>query len=124
MDKTLEHKSRTILWVDYDNRDSYKLCLGPYGLTCLMAVDVDADTVELTVYGETANVDRFLEDIENDCIEPLESMSTSLEYDEDYEGWLNNEVYWFDKLAAYEAGEYDPNDFFAEEEDEPEDPFV
>ena len=85
--------SRTIVWFDPDNRDSYKICLPYYGLTCLMANDISEDEVEITIYGPTENMAAFLKDLEEDAVEPLDTMSTSLEFDEDYEGWLNNEVY-------------------------------
>lgn len=97
------NRSTTILYADPDNRDSYKLCLSEYNLKCLNARDVNEDTVEITVYGPSDSIQRFSEDYADGSLEPLESMSRSLEFDEDYEGWLNNEVYAFDLLAAQEA---------------------
>ena len=94
--------SATINWYDPDNRDSYLLCLDFYGIKCINSVDVDEDTTEITVYGPTENITKFLEDYEEDTVEPLNEMCISLEYDEDYEGWLNNEVYAFKQLAEFE----------------------
>lgn len=93
---------KTINWFDYDNRDSYKLCLEHYGLKALKATPIDEITVELTVHGPIDNLKAFLEDFENGSCEPLDSMSRSLEFDDDYEGWLNNEIYAFDQLAEFE----------------------
>lgn len=89
-------------YVDEDNRDSYKLCLGAYDIKCLRAEDVDENTVEIVIYGPAANVDAFKKAYDEGELEPLESMSRDLEFDEDYEGWLNNEVYWFDQLSEIE----------------------
>lgn len=97
------NKSKTIIYEDSDNADSYLLCLEPYGLKLLLALPVGEDSTEITVYGKEEDVDRFAEDYEDGAVEPLESMSRSLEFDEDYEGWLNNEVWWLKQLSEYQA---------------------
>ena len=101
----IPHCSSTITYVDYDNRDSYKLCLKPYNIKCLSANPIDEDSVEITIYGEQADVENFLDDFEEDCLEPMENMGRDIEYDEDYLAWLNNEIEIFDNCTAAESEE-------------------
>lgn len=89
-----ENESKTLLWEDIDNRHSFLLVLPTYGLKLLMAKDIDEDRTEITIYGLREDLERFLEDLEEWDFSVLNDMSNSLEYDEDYEGWLNNEVWW------------------------------
>lgn len=98
----MNSRAANVVWTDADNCDSYLLCAPAYGLKILQATPIDADTTKITVYGDNENVDRFLECVEEDSVEPLESMSISLEFDEDYEGWLDNEVAYFKQLAGFE----------------------
>ena len=95
------HSSVTVRWEDEDNCDSYLLCLEHYNLKCLKAEPVDENTTEITLYGLAKDLDAFCSDFEDGAIEPLESMSRSLEFDEDYEGWLNNEVWHYKQLMCY-----------------------
>ena len=96
-----KNRAACIIYTDEDNRDSYKLCLENYGLEVLRAEDVDENSVEIVIYGPAENVKAFIDDYEEGDLEPLDSMSRSLEFDEDYEGWLNNEVYWFDQMVEF-----------------------
>lgn len=91
------NKSATVLWEDEDNRHSFLLVLPDYGLKLVNIVDIDEDTCEITVYGSEADVNEFIEDLEDGSFAVLDTMSSSLEFDEDYEGWLNNEVWWAQK---------------------------
>lgn len=98
-----KNASATIVWTDEDNCHSYLVVLPEYGLKLLMAKDIDASSTEITVYGPADSVSQLLEDIAEDSIMPLDSMSASLEFDEDYESWLANEVCWQKQLMAYET---------------------
>ena len=100
-----KHGTSTIVWTDEDNRHSFLLALPEYGLKLLLAEDIDDDSTEIVVYGSEDDLSRFLADFDEDAIEPLESMSASLEFDEDYEGWLNNEVWWQKQLMAYDGAD-------------------
>ena len=88
------NKSMTFIYEDYDNADSYLLCLEPYGLKLLLAVPLSETETEVTIYGRPEDVDRFVEDYNEGSLDPIDQMSGSLEFDEDYEGWLDNEVWW------------------------------
>lgn len=98
------NKSKTLVYEDFDNADSYLLCLEPYGLKLLLAVPLDEDRTEVTVYGAPEDVDRFADDYEHGGLDPIDQMSASLEFDEDYEGWLNNEVWWMKQWMQVENG--------------------
>ena len=91
------NKSATVLWEDEDNRHSFLLVLPDYRLKLVNIVDIDEDTCEITVYGSEADINEFTEDLEDGSFSVLDTMSSSLEFDEDYEGWLNNEVWWAQK---------------------------
>lgn len=86
------NKSYTFVWEDEDNSLSFLLVLPDYNLKMLQHVDIDENSVEVTVKGAKEDVDRFIEDLEDYDFDVLDCMSRSLEFDEDYEGWLNNEV--------------------------------
>lgn len=92
--------SITVVWEDEDNRHSFLLVLEDYGLKLLRANDIDEDHCEITLYGQKEAVAQFREDFNEGSFSVLDNMSRSLEFDEDYEGWLNNEV-WFIKQLMY-----------------------
>lgn len=104
MDEDLEteNESKTLLWEDIDNRHSFLLVLPTYGLKLLLAKDIDADHTEITVYGAHDDIASFLSDFEEWDFSVLNDMSNAVEYDEDYEGWLNNEVWWQKQLIKTE----------------------
>jgi len=90
------NKATVIEWYDDVNPDSYVLCQEAYGIKVLQTKTIDANTTEVVVYGPTENIDHFLEDFNEDCVQPLESMQAGDYDDEDYEAYLNNEVNrWF-----------------------------
>lgn len=95
--------SITVVWEDEDNRHSFLLVLEDYGLKLLQANDIDEDHCEITLYGPKEAVARFREDFNEGSFAVLDNMSRSLEFDEDYEGWLNNEV-WYIKQLMYADG--------------------
>ena len=95
--------SITVAWEDEDNRHSFLLVLEDYGLKLLQANDIDEDHCEITLYGPKEAVARFREDFNEGSFSVLDNMSRSLEFDEDYEGWLNNEV-WYIKQLMYADG--------------------
>ena len=95
--------SITVAWEDEDNRHSFLLVLEDYGLKLLQANDIDEDHCEITLYGPKEAVVQFREDFNEGSFTALDSMSRSLEFDEDYEGWLNNEV-WYIKQLMYADG--------------------
>jgi len=95
--------SITVVWEDEDNRHSFLLELEDYGLKLLQANDIDEDHCEITLYGPKEAVARFREDFNEGSFSVLDNMSRSLEFDEDYEGWLNNEV-WYIKQLMYADG--------------------
>ena len=95
--------SITVVWEDEDNRHSFLLVLEDYGLKLLQAKDIDENTCEITLYGPKEAVARFREDFNEGSFAVLDNMSRSLEFDEDYEGWLNNEV-WYIKQLMYADG--------------------
>ena len=86
------NKSITVVWEDEDNRHSFLLVLEAYGLKLLLAKDIDKNSCEITLYGPKEAIDRFREDFNDGSFLVLDEMSRNLEFDEDYEGWLNNEV--------------------------------
>lgn len=88
----INRKAAVVDYFDDFNPDSYLLCLEPYKLKLLQALAKTKYTTEIVVYGEAEDVDRFIEDNEEGNLEPLDEMSKGLEFDEDYEMWLNNEV--------------------------------
>jgi len=95
--------SITVVWEDEDNRHSFLLVLEDYGLKLLRADDIDKDHCEITLYGPKEAVAQFREDFNEGSFTVLDNMSRSLEFDEDYEGWLNNEV-WYVKQLMYADG--------------------
>ena len=90
--------SITVVWEDEDNRHSFLLVLEDYGLKLLQANDIDEDHCEITLYGPKEAVAQFREDLDEGSFSVLDNMSRSLEFDEDYEGWLNNEVWYIKQL--------------------------
>lgn len=98
-----KNSSITVVWEDEDNRHSFLLVLEAYGLKLLLANDIDEDHCEITLYGPKEAVDKFREDFNEGSFLVLDNMSRSLEFDEDYEGWLNNEV-WYIKQLMYADG--------------------
>ena len=95
--------SITVVWEDEENRHSFLLVLEDYGLKLLQANDIDEDHCEITLYGPKEAVARFREDFNEGSFSVLDNMSRSLEFDEDYEGWLNNEA-WYIKQLMYADG--------------------
>ena len=91
--KTMPNRKAAIVdYFDDFNPDSYLLCLEPYNLKLLQALAKTKEVTEIVIYGEAEDVDRFIADNEEGNLEPLDEMSKGLEFDEDYEMWLNNEV--------------------------------
>lgn len=75
------NKSATIIWWDDEVPESYLLCLESYELKLLHTAKTDnCFETEITVYGKAENIDRFIEDVDDDAIEPFEKIS--LEYDD------------------------------------------
>ena len=93
--------SITVVWEDEDNRHSFLLVLEDYNLKLLNMVDLDEDNCEITLYGSKEDVARFREDFNEGSFAVLDNMSRDLEFDEDYEGWLNNEVWYRKQLMFY-----------------------
>lgn len=96
-------KATLVDYFDDINPDSYLLCAEPYRIKILQALAKTPSDTELVIYGEAEDVDRFVEDNEEGCLEPMESMSQGIEYDDDYEAWLNNEVNRILMLQKQEA---------------------
>lgn len=95
--------SITVVWEDEDNRHSFLLVLEDYGLKLLQAKDIDENHCEITLYGPKRAVAKFREDFDEESFSVLDNMSRSLEYDEDYEGWLNNEVWYIKQLMQFDG---------------------
>lgn len=93
------NKSKTIVWEDEDNIQSYLPVLKHYGLQLLKWAEVGTFETEITVYGPAEKVDAFLEDLDEGCVEPLESLSLANEHDEDYTAALNAAVAACSKAA-------------------------
>lgn len=100
------NKAKVIRWYDDVNPDSFVICAPNYGLKVLQAKYVHDNEVEIVVYGLAEDVDRFAADVEDGSVEPLESMGRDLEFDEDYEAWLNNEV---NRMLDLAEQEYNPS---------------
>ena len=101
------NSSITVVWEDEDNRHSFLLLLKAYGLKLLLAKDIDEDSCEITLYGPKEAVDTFREDFNEGSFLVLDEMSRSLEFDEDYEGWLNNEVWYIRQLMDYDGNPFE-----------------
>lgn len=86
------NKSKTLVWYDDYNPESYLLCMQHYGLKLLLDKKIDSCSTEITVYGQPENLDKFLADLDEGDIEPLDTKSAGIEYDDDYEAWLANEI--------------------------------
>lgn len=102
-----KNSSITVVWEDEDNRHSFLLLLEAYGLKLLQAKDIDEDRCEITLYGPKEAVDKFREDFNEGSFLVLDEMSRSLEFDEDYEGWLNNEVWYIRQLMDYDGNPFE-----------------
>lgn len=102
-----KNSSITVVWEDEDNRHSFLLVLEAYGLKLLLAKDIDEDRCEITLYGPKEAVDKFREDFNEGSFLVLDEMSRSLEFDEDYEGWLNNEVWYIRQLMDYDGNPFE-----------------
>lgn len=102
-----KNSSITVIWEDEDNRHSFLLVLEAYGLKLLLAKDIDEDRCEITLYGLKEAVDKFREDFNEGSFLVLDEMSRSLEFDEDYEGWLNNEVWYIRQLMDYDGNPFE-----------------
>lgn len=102
-----KNSSITVVWEDEDNRHSFLLVLEAYGLKLLLAKDIDEDRCEITLYGPKEAVDKFHEDFNEGSFLVLDEMSRSLEFDEDYEGWLNNEVWYIRQLMDYDGNPFE-----------------
>lgn len=99
--------SITVAWEDEDNRHSFLLVLEDYGLKLLQAKDIDEDHCEITLHGPKEAVAQFREDFDEGSFSVLDNMSRSLEFDEDYEGWLNNEVWYIKQLMDYDGNPFE-----------------
>lgn len=99
--------SITVVWEDEYNRHSFLLLLEAYGLKLLMAKDIDEDQCEITLHGPREAVAKFREDFNEGSFLVLDEMSQSLEFDEDYEGWLNNEVWHIKQLIDYDGNPFE-----------------
>ena len=66
------NKIITIEWFDDDTVDTLELAAQAYGLkiNCIEATD-DPNTVNASVSGPEASIDRFLEDLESGDVEPM-----------------------------------------------------
>lgn len=102
-----KNSSITVVWEDEDNRHSFLLLLEAYGLKLLLAKDIDEDRCEITLYGPKEAVDKFCEDFNEGSFLVLDEMSRSLEFDEDYEDWLNNEVWYIRQLMDYDGNPFE-----------------
>lgn len=102
-----KNSSITVVWEDEDNHHSFLLVLEAYGLKLLQAKDIDEDRGEITLYGPKEAVDKFREDFNEGSFLVLDEMSRSLEFDEDYEGWLNNEVWYIRQLMDYDGNPFE-----------------
>lgn len=102
-----KNSSTTVVWEDEDNRHSFLLLLEDYGLKLLLAKDIDEDRCEITLYGPKEAVAQFREDYSEGSFLVLDEMSQSLEFDEDYEGWLNNEVWHIKQLMDYDGNPFE-----------------
>lgn len=102
-----KNSSITVVWEDEDNRHSFLLLLEAYGLKLLLAKDIDEDRCEITLHGPKEAVDKFCEDFNEGSFLVLDEMSQSLEFDEDYEGWLNNEVWHIKQLMDYDGNPFE-----------------
>ena len=91
--------SKTLVWEDEDNIRSYLPVLKHYGLQLLNWVEVGTYETEITIYGPTEKVDAFLADLEDGCVEPLESLSRNNEFDEDYQTALADAIAACSKAA-------------------------
>ena len=100
-----KNKSATVVWFDDDNPESYVLCCEAYGIKILNAKEIDEFNTEITVYGPSENVNRFLNDLDEGDVEPFETVGSGDYDDEDYEAWLNNEV---NRMLDLVKQEYDP----------------
>ena len=98
-----KNSSITVVWEDEDNRHSFLLVLEDYGLKLLQANDIDEDHCEITLYGPKEAAAQFREDLDEGSFSVLDNMSRSLEFDEDYEGWLNNEVWYVKQLMQLDG---------------------
>lgn len=79
------NKSKTLIWWDDEVKDSYLLCLEPYNLKLLKTVNTENEhETEITVYGKVDDINRFVEDIEDDSIEPFENISLKYEDCDEY----------------------------------------
>lgn len=103
----MDNTSITVDWTDDYNRHSFLLLLEEYGLKLLKAKDIDNSTCEITLYGPVDDVSAFCEDYDEDSFCILDNMSRSLEFDEDYEGWLNNEVWYIRQLMDYDGNPFE-----------------
>lgn len=88
----MENRSVTIVWEDEDNVLSFLPALEWYDLELLRQSECDIYKTEITVYGPTKNIEAFLADFEEGCVEPLERLSRQNEFDEDYMTALNSAV--------------------------------
>lgn len=81
----------TAKWYDPDSTETVKLAAQAYGIKLLATYPTESeDEIYVTVGGPTENVDRFLEDLDEDVLEPFES-KCELSYDE-YQYWLVEEL--------------------------------
>lgn len=81
-----------ITYFDYDNPETYKLCMKEYGLSCLSSTPLNSTEVKLTISGHPDNIENFLDDFENGDLIPLVNLSRQYEYDEDYKEAINTAI--------------------------------
>lgn len=84
-----KNKTAIVNWFDDYNVESYIIAANEYKLKVLDTNTIDENTIEITVSGPIDNVNEFLDDFDDGCVRPLDEMSKSCEYDDDYEKLLD-----------------------------------
>lgn len=107
-----KNKSKTLIWWDDEIKNSYLLCLEPYNLKLLKEVDCEnKNETEITVYGLTEDVDRFIEDVEDDSLEPFETLSLNYEDCNEYYNTLKLKLNAFICCKNYENSSHIKTDW-------------
>ena len=91
----MSNKMVTVKYVDMDTVDSMHLVAAAYGLEIKAAAPIDSENsspneIWLTVYGPSDCIDRFVEDNEEDNLEPFDQ--TVNMSDNEYQDWLSNQL--------------------------------
>lgn len=101
------NKSKTLIWWDDEVYNSYLLCLEPYGIKLLRENQTDnCYETEITVYGPVENINRFIEDVEDDSLEPFEQISLEFEDCEEFYNELRDRVDRLIELQQFELDKY------------------